>query len=82
MSFISTLDWVEVSAGIHPQEHTTREKTPKDANKVEERGEQGEADNRSGNPGADQEPERIDAHGIQGIDLLGNALDADLRGHS
>ncbi len=75
------IDAIEIGARIGPEQDHPADVAAQDADQVEEGRQDRETDDRRGDPRADEVAERVDAHRGQGIDLLGDALDADLGGH-
>src|SRR5512136_988045 len=70
--FDARLNSVEVSSIIKSQQHHTANVPTDDADNVEQGCQERKADDGSSNPRADQIAERVDAHGIKSIDLLGD----------
>src|SRR4030065_1000876 len=73
------LNAMEIGAGIRTQEQYPGDVTADNADEVKQRGEQGKADNGSSDSWAAEVLERINAHGVKGVNLLGDTLDTDLR---
>ena len=75
------VDSIKVGALIHAEEENAGEIPAEYSDQIEKGGQQGKADDRSCDTGADEIPKRIDSHGIQGIDLLRDAEDTDFGCH-
>jgi hypothetical protein len=71
----------EVKRRVEAQQDRSRQIPAVEPDDIEERREQGKADQGRGDAGADQKPHRVDVHGLQRVDLLRHPHDADLRRH-
>jgi len=71
----------EISSWVDTQQDWTGQVSSHDAYYIKQSRQQRKADNRRGNPRADQKTNRVDVHGDQGIDLFGYSHDADLGSH-
>jgi len=67
---------MEIGADIRTQEQYPGDVAADNADEVEQRGEQGKADDGSSDSWTDEVPERINAHGVKGVNLLGDTLDS------
>ena len=74
-------DAVQIGAFVDVQHEHAGEVTADDADDVEDGREQGEGQQRGHQPGADQIGHGVDVHDVQGVDLVGDAHDADLGRH-
>src|SRR4030043_2178003 len=74
------LNAMEIGAGIRTQEQYPGDVAADNADEVKQSGEQGKADNGSSDSWADEVLERINTHGVKGVNLLGDTLNTDLRG--
>src|SRR5512137_1851728 len=69
------LNAMEIGAGIRTQEQYPGDVAADDPDEVKQSGEQGKADDGGSDSWADEVPERIDPHGVKGVNLLGDTLD-------
>ena len=74
-------DAVEVGALVHVEHGHARQVAANDAHHVEDGGEQGEGDQGGGQARAHQIGHGVDVHDVEGVDLVRDAHDADLRRH-
>src|SRR4030065_160103 len=74
------LNAMEIGAGIRTQEQYRGDVAADNADEVKQSGEQGKADDGSRDSGTGEGPDRINAHGVKGVNLPGATLDSDLRG--
>src|SRR5690606_357056 len=72
------VDSAPIRSFIDSEQFDPREMPAEDSDQIEEGGQYGKAYDRSQQAGRDEEAQRIDSHGVQSVDLLGVALDADL----
>src|SRR4030065_2413754 len=71
------LNAMEIGAGIRTQEQYPGDVAADNAHEAKQSGEQGKAEDGSSDSGTDEVPERINAHGVKGVNLLGDTLDTD-----
>jgi len=74
------LNAINIRAGIFPHEPNPGYVASDNTHEVKHGGKHGEAYDGRSDSGADEVPKRIDAHGGEGVNLFGDALDTDLRG--
>src|SRR3990172_9069029 len=79
--FHAGLHAIKIGADIRTQDQYSGDVAADNADEVKQRSEQGKADDGSSDSRADEVPERINAHGVEGVNLLGDALDADFCGN-
>src|SRR4030065_878219 len=70
----SGLNAMKIGAGIRTQEQYPGDVAADNADEGKQSGEQGKADNGSSDSWAAEVPDRINAHGVKGVNLLGGPL--------